>query len=541
MPTQRLTIFLLRDVKTFDDALDEEALANVEVRELLQESGLVGRFYSKSSAPHEPTWADYLRPAIDGDLPTLRAASTTGLLVIQVDDFTYALTFGHGRSLLNQARIERRFGLKVALNLVDERQLRSLDTKKFDEMVVSTNTQTSRTTELPAFGIDVMRDILRAVTGLAPNDSGFKSVSGSDALVISVADAITDLPALLRTIHSTYADTRYQISFGWVDHLTEVRDPTLVTRLDAQLLEHLNTGDTTRTHMAMPENLEWEDIEYFEVTPTRPSQYLELDLDDYLADIPSSRATTTTVDQLKHRKVWVKFHNSAEPVARWSVYHCLVSEQRIHGGLFALVEGRWFAIADALVAQVDASISALPTASIALPTGRPGESEADYNARAATESPDLALLDRQLVAPDGSNTKIEFCDLLGTNGALVHVKRKTRSSTLSHLFAQGHVSAESLIDISLREQVRDVIRRVADGEAARWLELIPGGDSPLARERITIIYAVIANSAATGVEWLPFFSRLTLMQTVRDLNRLGFRNVELVRVPVEDAPGIAGP
>jgi uncharacterized protein (TIGR04141 family) len=419
--------------------------------------------------------------------------------------------------------------------LIDERQIRSLDTKKFDEMVVSTNTQTSRTTELPTFGVDILRDIVRGVTGIAPASSGYKSLSGADALVLGVDKPVTDLPALLRDLYSHFKGTKYQAAFGWVDHLAEVKDPTLVDSLDGQLVEQFKASDTGATHMAMPENLAWEDIEHFLITPTRKRAYEELDLDEYLAQ-PLTDAANLTIDLLKGRKVSVKFISSADPVARWSVYQCLVSEQRVDGKLYALVEGRWFEIAETLVTQVDTAVSAIPTATVSLPAGRPGETEGDYNIRAASAAADLALLDKELVAPDGSKTRIEFCDLMSTDGSLVHVKRKSRSSTLSHLFAQGHVSAEALVDGPLRDQVRSAIQKAAGtSDASGWLDLVPPSTSIPERDKVTVTYAVIANSSAIGVEWLPFFSRLTLMQTVRDLNRLGFAKIALVRVPVEAA------
>lgn len=537
VPTQRLTIYLLRDVNDPDDALADVAATGLDSSGLTEASGLNGRFYSRKSFSRTPGWAKYLDPVLDADVQGLQSASASGLLVLKVDDLSFALTFGYGRSFLNQAKVERRFGLKVALNLIDERQIRSLDTKKFDEMVVSTNTQTSRTTELPTFGVNILRDIVRAVTGVAPEASGYKSLSGSDALVLGFDKPVTDLSALLRDLHSNYSATRYKAAFGWVDHLAEVKDPALVSALNEQLVKQLAASDTSTTHMAMPENLEWEDIEHFVIVPTvRQTHFDELDLDAYLGH-RATKPAELTVESLKNRKVSVKFLRSADADARWSVYQCLVSEQRLNGGAYALIEGRWFSIADSLVAEVDTAIAAIPQASVSLPAGLPGESEGDYNARAASGSADLALLDKELVAPDGSNTRIEFCDLLSTDGSLVHVKRKSRSSTLSHLFAQGHVSAESLVDGTLRDQVRTAIRKAAgSADASGWLDLVPPSSGVPDRDKVTVTYAVIANSSASGVEWLPFFSRLTLMQTVRDLNRIGFTKVALMRVPVETGP-----
>lgn len=153
MPTQRLTIFLLREVDGPDDALADDVAAALETKDLTAASGLSGRFYVKRSSPNTPSWVNYLNPVVDGGIQGPRSASASGLLVLAVDGHQFALTFGYGRSLLNQAKIERRFGLKVALNLINDRQIRSLDTKTFDEMVVSTNTQTSRTADLPTFGV----------------------------------------------------------------------------------------------------------------------------------------------------------------------------------------------------------------------------------------------------------------------------------------------------------------------------------------------------------------------------------------------------
>lgn len=543
MAMQRLTIFLLRDVGELESALADDALKGLDVSELDKGSGLTGRFYSKSSFPRTPGWAKYIEPVVVGGVHGVQSASSSGLMLLQVDSNAFALTFGYGRTLLDQAKIERRFGLKVALNLIDERQIRSLDTKKFDEMVVSTNTQTSRTAELPTFGVDIIRDILRAVTGIAPAGSGYKSLSGADALVLGVDKPVENLPDVLRDLYAHFKSTKYQATFGWVDHLAEVKDPSLVSRLDSELVDQLRLADTTTTHMAMPENLDWEDIEHFVIVPTkRQRTFDELDLDDYLAE-KACDAANLTIELLKSRKVSVKFLSSADPVARWSVYHCLVSEQRIDGKLFALVEGRWFEVADTLVKQVDAAVEAIPSATVSLPPGWPGETEDAYNKRAAAMCPDLALLDTKLVAPDGARTKVEFCDLLSKDGSLVHVKRKSRSSTLSHLFAQGHVSAEAMTDGVLRDQVRAAITdAVGEGQDAPWLDVIAPGTADIERDKLNVTYAVIANSKAAGTEWLPFFSRLTLMQTARDLNRMGFTKLSLVRVPVEasDVPPPAG-
>lgn len=50
---------------------------------------------------------------------------------------------------------------------------------------MSTNTQASKSAELPTFGVDVSRDILRAITG-EPRDPAFsKRLTGADSSVVT--------------------------------------------------------------------------------------------------------------------------------------------------------------------------------------------------------------------------------------------------------------------------------------------------------------------------------------------------------------------
>ena len=531
MPTQRLTIYLLQDVTDVPDALAEDLPKSIGPQILTPESGLSGAFYSSATPPSPPSWASYLDPVLVGGAPALRSASASGVLILKVDTHFFALTFGYGRSFLNPAKVQRRFGLRVALNVIDDKQIRSLDTKTFDEMVVSRNTQSSRTSELPTFGVDILRDILRAVTGKAPKGSPYKSISGSDALVLGFDGPATSLPDILRDVLKRSLEKKYQANFSWIDHLSEVRDPSVIAKLDDALVSQVRASDTSKTHMAMPDNLAWEDIEHFVIAGARGHLFEELDLDEYLAHEKVAPANLT-LELLRSRKVSVKYLRTSTEDPRWSIYQSLVSEQTIGTDVFALVEGRWFSIANTLVAQVDSALAAIPSVDPGLPLARRGEKEGDYNARAAREVPTFALLDQKFVTVAGASSTIEFCDLITQSGELVHVKRKTRSSTLSHLFAQGRIGAAALSDGPTRDKVRAKIIAEKGAAASSWNSNIPDSSSVVDRTKFTVSYAVIADSSATGLSWLPFFSRLNLMQTHHELQQLGY-NVNVIRIGFE--------
>lgn len=59
----------------------------------------------------------------------------------------------------------------------------------------------------------------------------------------------------------------------------------------------------------------------------------------------------------------------------------------------------------------------------------------DARSRKAAQAIDALCLDKRF-AYDGWPDKIEICDLLTRDGALIHVKQRGSSSTLSHLFSR---------------------------------------------------------------------------------------------------------
>lgn len=519
---QRLTVFLLEGVEEFTDALDDERTP--ELVALEPATGLDGAFFWESRPPSPPPWVGYVRPALTQLPPALRTSSASGLLVLRAAGTIFAITFGYGRGFLDQSRIVRQFGLKVALNTIDPEHLRSLDTKAFESMVVAKTTQASRTTDLSAFGVDVARDILRAVTG-SPREERFgKTIAGADAVVLNLPGTIADLPAICGDLLHAYRSESYKERFAWVDDLSIVQDRDRIAELDERVVNELRTRDTTATHLATPDPVNWDEIDSFAITGTHPAEYEDLDLDRYLADLEDGDLAALTPALLRSRKVKVRYTRSSNWDARWPLYHALVSEQELDGALYVLIEGRWFEVSRSLADRVDQFVGRLDSSPLTFPASLPGETEPEYNLRVAAVDPERRLcLDAKILRPGGATTGIEFCDVLTCDGVMVHVKRKSRSSTLSHLFAQGTVAATTLLtDAEFRARLRAEI--VSDaGDRAGWSDLIPGPGEAPDRSAFTVSFVVVANSSRVGNNWLPFFSRLNLMQQGRTLDNLGIR------------------
>ena len=239
------------------------------------------------------------------------------------------------------------------------------------------------------------------------------------------------------------------------------------------------------------------------------------------------------IERLKKDKVQMKRVSFPEAPLEWPLFRCLLFETKVQRKRYVLSAGEWYRIAATLVEEVNDDVRAIPIASRQLPhvnrIGGRVEREGDYNERVAGADPGLSLLDRKLVRCRGAATLIEACDLVSEAGELIHVKPRSGSSTLSHLFWQARVSAEALLgDEQFRTEVR---RKLADQNPA-WIDRFPQHrPDPSSHE---IVFALLGTNEQRVADGLPFFSQLTLSRTSRYLRSTGF-NVSQLGVPISDA------
>jgi uncharacterized protein (TIGR04141 family) len=103
---------------------------------------------------------------------------------------------------------------------------------------------------------------------------------------------------------------------------------------------------------------------------------------------------------------------------------------------------------------------------------------------------------------------VEICDLLGPDDELVHLKQASGSSPLSHLFAQGLVSAQSLIfSPDAREDFATKIAKFGYGRAI---------DSAFVPKKV--VFAILLKKGHDlTLDTLFPFSQVTLANTARVL------------------------
>jgi len=513
LPIRHLTVLhLKKNIELPTQALKEPSgLWEVELKPA---SGLDGILFIRSPRKSTPPWVLFLEQETIEPLPDLANTSTAAVLFIRTDDDLLAYCFGRGRAFLRPDSIDFNFGLRVALNAVDPEKLRSLDSRAFEQMTFQTRRQASRATALQSFGFDVTSDLLRSVTG-EPRDTNLAvRITGRDALVLDARVDLKDLQAQAKKLVELRESNAYRKDFDWVDDLQVVKAPAVIDALQGNLIERLRDGDTTGMHFATPGVVEYEDVVgYTFSVESDHKMRSDPEVSDYLHALHNG-ATSVNLAMLKRHQVGLCVADYEEPVTTWAVYKGLVVETEIEGRAYVLSEGEWYVVANSLNDAVRTFMVAFEHPTISLPAARTDEDERAYNTRAAKEMQSV-LADRQNVKPAGARTPMEFCDLLSPSRQIIHVKPRTSSSTLSHLFAQAFASAEAfLYDHEFRAEVRGKLGNSVS-------KLIPV-QQPKPQE-YEITFAIIGGSTKDWPHSLPFLSKLNFRNTVKRLRRFGYR------------------
>jgi uncharacterized protein (TIGR04141 family) len=511
---EKLTISLLNEGLTRDDVLREDREVVGHRIESIDKAN--DSLFTDAVPSHPPKWANYLNPHTPDDLNSmLFSASASAALILEASDRIFVVTWGQGRHLIEGDNFVQDFGLKVVLNTVAPTQLKSVDAKTIDETTVHTRRDVSRDSSFAAFGLDPIRDLLRAVTGTPRDSSLAHRLTGADALGIHTREQVPGLRGLVGRLLEAYEDDAYKENFDFIDFLRPERSHARKVELDEALVEALQTREIDDVHLAAPETLDWIDVEGFRYQTQQTSDRIDADprISAYLDLYEDSGVD---LERLKTDRMLAVRASDGAVTNNWPIYKCLVYQVELDEFLFVLSAGEWFRIDRDYRARIESEVKQIPEFTN-LPDAELGTDEDTYNKQAA-ESIGALCLDKQLVY-DGGPDKMEVCDLLTHDRRFVHVKLRGSSSTLSHLFTQGMNSAERLLtDETFREKSRAVI----EGLDRDYVDVIPQGrpENPADYE---VTFAVITRSDRKTPLTLPFFSVVSLRAAAQRLTGFGFK------------------
>lgn len=532
MAQKTLTLYLGKaDIEAFEDVFTEEATAKLE-RENTKivdapDFGGGARLFIFVGDRHPPKWLTDVRRHFDvpGQILTTSAA---GVLLFWSAGRLFASTFAHGWMYLDEHCFEGDFGLRAAINALDDKKLKRLERANLGDALRAVALSPFQR-GLTTFGMDDALDLVRKISGQTRDDASADSMSGSRSLRLTGEFGIEHLPELAADALEYYASDAYrQTEFAILDSVMPVSDRQLSERLDELAAESIRNGEDL-FEFGLPIGFEDQAVSYRFRGPRCRGARPDLLLRDYVAAM-GDRLAELTADTLKDHKIVAIFDDDARPDAKWSVKSSLVGSLVHRNERFATNEGEWYRIEqqfkDAIEASFDDAVEEWdnapePLRKIYDDKGNGHyEAESAYNQRFA-QAYGYILLDRALIQiPGVERSDFESCDILDIAGKrFLHLKKSSRrSSVLSHFFKQGTNSARHFSTFAATwTELRSLVVARAGEQAALNLDQVCADTRPW---RIEFIIADTPRQ--NGRFNIPFFSKVSLRDEIRTMRAMRY-------------------
>ncbi|MGE4919606.1 TIGR04141 family sporadically distributed protein [Yersinia enterocolitica] len=227
MKTRSFSIFLLKAGYNAQNSLkpDHQLLDDFQAQNLPQGASLFISDRFKTT----PWWVNYF--SIDGNL---EQESKGALIFLPVRDRYFALTFGHIYHNLLDVSYEYDFGLKVTLNSLEPKELKSAD-------IVDPGASRRKRMQVPVMSdltyldFDSNSEILKSLTGKVKPQyiDLFKNATGSTSLKVGLKIEADELIVLCEQLLDLYSSDEYLQSFPNIQKIVPEKDPLKIERLNS--------------------------------------------------------------------------------------------------------------------------------------------------------------------------------------------------------------------------------------------------------------------------------------------------------------------
>ncbi|AZI20148.1 DUF6119 family protein [Chryseobacterium taklimakanense] len=511
----KLSIYLLKeDVINFQEALKSNiSKSEYQLKKDIKAEGLVIIGATKESTPN---WKNLLQEGTASTLPDITNSSSRAIVFFKINNRIFAIPFGYGKHLLKEECIEREFGLRTALNIINADKLISVDKANIGDMSLLTKMQTSQKGAPDLFNIDTIKDLLKSITGepslILPEQYG-NIITGNEAVYINPKTEFTKIPEILSKLEEDYRKETYKARFDWIDNIRIERNPQIIDRLQNQLVADLKAQNSDKIHLAPPFLINWEEFEFVTFTP-KGEEYTEFSIENFY----EVKNDLNDLDWAKfiRQRFYLKNSHYNESFG-YPLWRAINYQTELENRQYVFTLSNWYQVDNDYYKAIYEYCRRIPESKTLFINCDEDDDEGTYNIKLADSCDDLLLFDKNLIKSRLSRSSIEACDVFNkVESEFIHVKFRGSSATLSHLFAQGRISANSLQrDEDFRKDLRNKLK--ADRE------LVPIKFKDFDANDYTITFAVIESKSRSFVDALPFFSLINFRMTAEDLIMLGFK------------------
>jgi uncharacterized protein (TIGR04141 family) len=490
------------------------------------------------ATPAASSW----RSALQGFLPDLPFGddqSSFGALLFQPIGLSLVLwSFGNAWSLIDQNLTVERFGLRAGLNALLTSpapstglgRTRAIGVRELTSAIRAAVVRRSTVVAARPSRPNAMERVdpasdAAAMAELTTHHPTFDRVRAGRSLRFeAVVNSIADLDRYATEALRLYKRDDYakDDSYRWIDYTVPVGDRAEVdTVLDSLLVQasaltplgvDLVWADADRetglspTFVCFPnERVSATSSKRTEVTWASALAWLQ----NKKAGEPGRNALRTTL------RFFVD--GQSAPMATEELWRLAVAQVSVGSDTYMVSDGEVWRASRSHIADIDNVLAPYVTINPPwLPRYIGGEREDAYNIRAAAHGGHL-LLDKSLVRLRRQTT-FEPCDLLSPDGFFMHVKRKTSSSTMSHLFTQAITSTQLLrAEPAARDLLDETLRNHTPALAALQ-QMRDHCASFASRPTGTVVVVIVGTWRSTpDVTKLPLLTRIGLNAWLRQM------------------------
>lgn len=562
----QISLYLAKAGKSFDSVVQSQNIReegnNFKIRDIQFEDYEIRFYYFQTESPKSsPPWLEFVneRLGISDERITFSTLSRrpNGLLLILLEGRIFAATFGvSGKILLDTTQIVSDFGIKTAMNMCGNKELRQAKTRTHALTTQQIDRQVSKPSDSIEFGLGETEFLKYISAHLESNKR--VTLQGKDSLTIKVVgDEKLSWKRLISYCHTfldEYQKDRYKILFPNYPNFQNVDDEKS-GELDNILIEQLKKQDFSRMHLAIPDFVS-EDEYSFSYTNYRSRKnriVSHIDISD-LNSLKVIDLKHVDVKNLKSRTVFAYSHseNKILDLRKWSLYSCIVAEVEVSNDYFILSEGEWRKVDENFYTLVNDFIDSkldvrdIPTKfkniNIA-DCGRNQNREEMFNLQYVNISGNSMLFDKAKLRIGHGAKNSEFCDILemDSNGfiSIIHVKRYGGSSSINHLFSQARYYCEFFLsDEVFLKEIRDHIEASDYREKQSFLEYIKEDVADVVGNDYEVKLWVLYGAGSKKIpdkSSLPLMAKYELKLTYDRLRRVNkFKAVSLSMVPVTE-------
>ncbi|HUT42881.1 MAG TPA: DUF6119 family protein [Desulfobacterales bacterium] len=517
-----------KKINTLAKAQEKCKLENYDVLKLNHSDVKDYAAFIRKTPEKQPVWLNIVSGLFV--VPEEKTYTVSCLVLIAVEHQhktrIFGLTFGYAHNTIPPNHIEAKFGLKVALNILADKGLKTLASRTIDHNVKQKQLHVSVDSNLNEFGFDANEDWLFSVDGKVNEEyhALCKAVKGRDSISFEYQGTLQDLSEKCKKALEYYGLENYKKDYDFIDALNEIKkDSILDNKLTAQLIGGIKNGHGLRVVTAYPEIFDLNPEKYELSYKYKKEEYEHVSMSsisNYLSKYPEAAV----------EKIYVRAKDSeGNTIGKaYSSMDYLVAELEHEGAVYIYTWGRWFKIDKDYQENTHVKLKRITdiTESLKLPDlyrttigGKTRyEDEGDYNTR-VKDVLKVDVFDKKSVYYK-EKQKIEICDFLTSDECFVCVKKMNDSASMSHLFNQGINTAYLLRD---DEKFKN--------------NLIHALDRKVDITKASIVFGIVTKKDGNIKDELFFFSQMSLLRAVKDIKGRGFE-VAVAKIATKDVESL---